>query len=224
VGEAYLIAFASTMTILLTFFVALNALAKARDRGLEFAVGSFVRTLDAFGLPGLFGNSPHPVDFPARSPRYPVGGGAPTEAPDSQGPGGEQVLDFEQEEISHLLQKLRQRFETGTHGKVLRLAVLTLPGRPHDTSPHLTEAQREVIVSVLPPLLQEHGRTYIAVAADDSSVEGWSKGVEMARAIQREIAELAGVPVERLGHLVPIAMPPRPGVPAVRLLFVRAAN
>jgi flagellar motor protein MotB len=70
-GPAYLVSFAATMTIMLAFFIILCSFAREQDEGLFHAgTGSFIRVLNSFGLPGLFGGRAGPVGSGARNLRY----------------------------------------------------------------------------------------------------------------------------------------------------------
>lgn len=100
-----MVAYCSIMTLLLAFFIILQAFAPTQDEGLYKAgQGSFIRALKTFGLGGLWepeggGMLPGQV-----GPRYRAPEG-PEEPPDTR------RIDPELEEAQHALQELEDQFD-----------------------------------------------------------------------------------------------------------------
>ena len=224
--EAYLIAFGSTMTILLALFIVLSVLASSQEGGFKKGTGSFVRALDTFGLSGLFDRSPEAVDFDAVSPHYQVGEGATGDRgglEDREEKSGE-VNDYEQERLTRALQELRRQFDASQpQRQVIGVAVVPFQTPLNPEPPHLTEEHRSKIIELLPALLDQGRRVYVEVGVAETNAAALAQAAQAAVAIKGEIAQLARRSPGELKHLIPLGRT-RPGEGtslALRLLFVR---
>jgi len=67
----YIVSYSALMTILLAFFIMLNAFAEVREYGLIGAgLGEFVRSFRSLGLPGFLTRGTHPARLSATAPKY----------------------------------------------------------------------------------------------------------------------------------------------------------
>ncbi|MFW6118977.1 MAG: flagellar motor protein MotB [Planctomycetota bacterium] len=101
----YMTAYCSIMTLLLAFFIILQAFASVRQEGLFYAGrGSFVRALETFGLGGIWegeGGPPVPGEL---QPRY--------RTPEGQDePNDLRRIDAEREEAQRALNSLADQFD-----------------------------------------------------------------------------------------------------------------
>ncbi len=223
--EAYLIAFGSTMTILLALFIVLSTLSQSQEAGFRKGTGSFVRALDTFGLAGLFSGTPQATDFEAVSPHYQVGAGEGEKggAEAEQEVSGD-VHDFEQEQLTRMLQQLRRQFESSDQTvETIGVAVVPLPGPARSEPPHLSDEQIQRIVELLPVLTSAERRVYVEVGVKQPGAQQLERGARIAAAIKEEIARLAHRDRGELPQVITLARV-RADAPydlAVRLLFVR---
>jgi len=70
-APAYIVSFAALMTILLTFFILMCAMANEQECGLVGAgTGSFIHNINAFGLPGFLPGQRTAVDLGEGRPQF----------------------------------------------------------------------------------------------------------------------------------------------------------
>ncbi len=223
--EAYLIAFGSTMTILLALFIVLSTLSQSQEAGFRKGTGSFVRALNTFGLAGLFSGTREAVDFESVSPHYQVGEGEGDKGGDKAEenvPGD--VNDFEQERLSRMLQNLRRQFESSDQAtETIGVAVVRLPGPVRPTPPHLSDQQRQRLIELLPLLTNAERRVYVEVHAPGTAADGLQNAARVAAGIKQEIAQLAQREAAEFPQIIPLGRlgPASTDQFTARLLFVR---
>jgi len=72
-APAYIVSFSALMTIMLTFFILMCAMANEQEAGLVAAgTGSFVHNINSFGLPGLLPGHRHTVDLGDGRPQFAI--------------------------------------------------------------------------------------------------------------------------------------------------------
>lgn len=155
----WIISFADMITLLLSFFVMLQTMAKTRDSTL-FGVSqdSFRRAIAGYGVPDiLFGKQTGP-QFDYKKLKY------PTEQTDDPGMP-HRVIDADDDQIRHLFDQITRQIETQTSEQgqtVVNMvsAPLKLSGGPSSLDP----SDREFLISFASNLKQ-------TLSGQDNSVE-----------------------------------------------------
>jgi len=113
---AYIVSFSDMMTLLLAFFILLQIFSTRQDPEL-FAQGrgSFMRSIETFGLAGLLTKDPYSVGLRANRLTYTVQG-------PQQGEKVKRVTDSEAERIAEMIDKLRESF--------MMNPIIDKPGKP----------------------------------------------------------------------------------------------
>lgn len=221
--EAYLVAFGSTMTILLALFIVLSTLAQTHEGGFKAGTGAFTRALDTFGFSGWFDGTRSALPDRKVGPQYHV-----EQETSREDEPTNQVNDIEQERITRLLRDMRRRFESSSAPEQkVRIAVLWLDGSlqtDRGGRVQLTRQQLEQLLPYLPALLDRRIRqAYVEVLAPDSSPGALDTGLALARQLSEAIVELAAGPGGKTRRLVPIVRPARESQTGyrARVLLVR---
>ncbi len=222
--ESYLVAFGSTMTILLALFITLSVLANDQEGGFKAGTGAFVRALDTFGFPGLFAGRESVVEYDALGPRYQAG---TEEGEGKKGDATEEsgmVNDLEQERVAKLLRQLRQSFESQSEaGREIRVAVVWIGGFVQPVRagrPVLNRQQLQQLVPYLTPLFsREVSRVYVEVFTPEPRAERLREGLEIAEAIAERLMAMAGL--ARTEKLIPVVRPGQGRGFRARLVLVR---
>jgi len=176
------------MTLLLAFFIVLQALSSEQDPGLFYAgQGSFVQALKTMGLGRFFGEHGRSAGLQSPGPRYPV-------AKDDQSRLASRSIDPEGEDAQLGLQELQSRFGVLTPEASGSSAALVVPTSFDKDSPQLSAEVRlflqRVAQNVVPALLQQGYLMSIGAVFEctDSSEADYS--VAALRVAERVRAEL----------------------------------
>jgi len=184
----YLVSFGNCMTALLAFFIVLNSLAKEQTgANLHSGTGSFIRSTDSLGLPGLFpkSRSKHAFQLSESAPLYMVPD--PDEnTPDRNGSGPDdnddagRILDRQQEDFHRFLQEMRRRSPLEAQPDVAGEVSFDILGKlPPPGSPLMPEF-REALNGIGPHLRQSGYAVEITVWATTPSQTAWIRAVEQA--------------------------------------------
>jgi len=207
-SQAYIVSFGDMMTALLAFFIVLCSLAEEQTgANLHSGTGSFVRTLNSFGLPGAFSTdtSKQAVSLKEPGPLYIAGD--ETRKPDNNALGpdkddnGLRVIDREQEEMQRFVNEMNRLSGVsklrGIEGEVSfdffdRLG----PNKP------LLPRKFDTVMSQLVPLFQRTDyQVEVIVWSTTPGKRAWSRAAKQSRSIAREIAGKCGLSAEQLGRL-----------------------
>jgi len=186
----YLVSFSSIMTLLLAFFIILQAFASVQEPGLFYAGrGSFIRALETGGLGGFWDRNGSGHDIP----RYLAPEGQ-TEAP------RERRIDPEMEDGQQAAERLEQeaavRGDTPPPGprRVLSTPVVFGPAKSR-----LTEAEGRFLSDLAPhvaPLLRTEGclvgvgATFVCSDRNEAAVT--RRALRAASEVRRRLLEAAG--------------------------------
>jgi hypothetical protein len=148
-------AYCAIMTLLLAFFIILQAFATVREEGMFYAGrGSFVRALETFGLGGVWERAGGRLPEGQIGPRY--------RAPEGQDePSGLRRIDAEREEAQRALRQLEKEFDVreprrGTGWRVTLPTPFSYMSWPEEfTAEH--EAFCEQLAQRLEPLIVARG-------------------------------------------------------------------
>ena len=180
---AWVVSFTDMITLLLAFFVLLQAFATVRDPELFFiGQGSFRRAIAGLGIPDLlFGKRDRP-DYEYRKKRHPT-------EPDKNRRSRARVLNAEDEKIRKIFADLRRTLETkASDASQQPINVIPTPIRFSRGRAEPDEAAREYLASLAVRLgqgLKSEGiRVYvIGLAADVEDMrQQWLLSSQRARA------------------------------------------
>ena len=182
--------FTDMITLLLAFFVMLQALAKEQNPELFYqGQGSFRRAIAGLGLPQwLFGKEQR-LQAEDDQRRY------PTEQQDTLTRG--RVLDAEDERIRELFKDLRQQTETRTESELPRASnIITPPIRFALGRADLSAESRAYLAALCVDLRQsarrgESSRVYVVGAAPDVAAgrQQWMLSLRRAQAVAEVLRE-----------------------------------
>ncbi len=190
----YLVSFGDTMTALLAFFIVLNSLAEEQTgANLHSGTGSFIRTLDSFGLSGIIGSNQSRLGFQmnAPSPLYFVHD-LDEQEPDKNPSGPDEddnsgrVLDREREQFQRFLDEIKRlsppEKERDVDGEVSFdvLGKLPLKGSP------MTAEVRNSIGKIGAMLRKTDYTMQITVWATTPSQTAWTRAVQQAAELRTE--------------------------------------
>jgi len=198
----YLVSFGDTMTALLAFFIVLNSLAEEQTgANLHSGTGSFIRTLDSFGLNGIIDRKQSRLAFQmnARSPLYFVEDLKDHEpeknpsGPDDDSDTG-RVIDREREQFQRFLDEIKRltppEKERDVDGEVSFdvLGKLPLSGSP------MTDKVRNAISRVGAMLRKTDYSLQITVWATTPSQSAWTRAVRQAEDLRTETIRMLRLP------------------------------
>jgi hypothetical protein len=125
------------MTLLLAFFIIMQAFASEQEEGLFYAGrGSFIRALKTFGLGGILDRAGGGLIQDARAPRYRTDEGG-------EEPPRLRRIDPEMESAQQALAALEEQYDTAEPDKGVGYRVeLSAPRSRHGRSGDLTEEER----------------------------------------------------------------------------------
>jgi len=200
-GKAYLLSFGDTMTALCAFFIVLNSLAKEQTgANLHAGTGSFVRSLQSFGIPGIAPGeqSQRVFEMQEMSPLYvvpppdgqasDVNGDGPDEDPDEI-----RVIDREQEDFERFLNEVGRFAEvspvTPARGEVTFDIFNPIGSEPPFMTGALTGTFSEVAMFARNP----DYRIQIIVWATTPSQTGWARAARQASGLRSEFGKMAAL-------------------------------
>ncbi len=184
----YLVSFGDCMTALLAFFIVLNSLAKEQTgANLHAGTGSFIRSTDSMGLPGMFptARSKHAFQLDEPAPLYMVPDPEQT-TPDRNGAGPDDVddnsriLDRQKEDFHRFLQEMRRRSPLEAQPDVAGEVTFDILGKLPRTGSPLMPEFREALNGMGPRLRQSGYAVEITVWATTPSQTAWIRAVEQA--------------------------------------------
>lgn len=215
-NNAYLISFGDTMTALLAFFIVLNSLAEEQTgANLHAGTGSFMKSVDKFGLQGKVNSdlSAQAFQHTSVSPRYVVGD---DERPPERGATGpdddadnQRIIDRANDDYQRFLQSLRLvnnlERERDVAGEVSFDVMARLPPPSAETS--INEELRAALTGVGPLLRRDDYAVEIVVWTPTPSQTAWNRSLEISRKIQREAIELLRLPPNQQARMTCVAQP-----------------
>jgi len=214
-GPRYLVAYCSIMTLLLAFFIILQAFASEQSTGLFYAgQGSFVRALKTFGLGGVFDRAGGAMFQGRPGSRFRAAEG-------QEDPSQLRRIDPELEEAQRALQAVEDLFETHEPDDAVGYRVrLSTPCTYGPDKAGLTPEERQFLRALAPQLERVlRARGFVIRVGADVLPQGAGGAEEMESALAaagRVRAELAAnmSPQARelaLRRLYSVARARRPG-------------
>ena len=203
------------MTTLLAFFIVLCSLAEDQTgMNLYRGTGSFVRTVNGFGLPGLFAGSKSSRTFQmqATSPLYladPPEESEPERNPTGPDPqdNGIRSIDRSEDEFKRFLNEMERNAqverEPATTGEVTFDFFAALSPTP----PLLPASYDDIVAQVLPLLRRNTHRVEIVVWSTTPSLTAWQRATIQASVIAEEIAEKANLTFSERKRLTATSRP-----------------
>lgn len=194
----YLVSFGDTMTALLAFFIVLNSLAEEQTgANLHSGTGSFIRTLNSFGLSGIIDGKQSRLSFQmnARSPLYFVPDPEEREPEnDPTGPDDDsdesRVIDRESEQFQRFLDEIKRltppKKERDVDGEV---SFDILGKLPQKGSP-MTRDVKNAVANIGAMLRKTDYSMQITVWATTPSQTAWTRAVRQAADLRTESIQL----------------------------------
>lgn len=191
----YLVSFGDTMTALLAFFIVLNSLAEEQTgANLHSGTGSFVRSLDSFGVPGIFSSnlSAQAFQLEAPAPLYIVGADELDDSP-SKSTGFEEdddrqrIVDREQEDFQRFLHEIDRWHDVSPEQPIDGEVAFDLFARlaaDDKAPPELLSAARQAAQT----LRQDGYEAELVVWATTPSISAWTRAIEQAHRLEQELA------------------------------------
>ena len=200
-SKAYLVSFGGTMTTLLAFFIVLCTLAEDQTgMNLYSGTGSFVRSIDGFGVPGAFshGDSARTFQLQANSPLYLAAD--PEESEPERNPTGPDAednglrsIDREQDEFKRFLNEMERSSEVTAEPSTEGEVTFDFFAPLNSAAPLLPEGYNDIMSQVLPLLRRETHRVDITVWATTPSPSAWKRAAEQAAGVANEILKTANL-------------------------------
>jgi hypothetical protein len=201
----YLVSFGDTMTALLAFFIVLNSLAEEQTgANLHSGTGSFIRTLNSFGLSGVI-NSDHSslaFQMDETSPLYFVPD--PEQREPEKNPSGpdeeddnSRVIDHEREQFQRFLDEIKRLTPPQKEREIEGEVSFDVLGKlPAEGSP-LTPDVRAALSNVGAMLRKTDYTLQITVWATTPSQSAWTRSVRQAGQLQTDAIQLLGLNAEQ---------------------------
>ena len=195
-NQAYIVSFGDMMTALLAFFIVLCSLAEEQTgANLHSGTGSFVRSLNTFGLPGVFASetSARAVPLQQPGPLYIVGADGQESDSESLGPddtdNGLRVIDREREELERFVNEMSRLSDTSTLPKVAGEVTFDF-FEPFSKKGPLLPPKFDRIMAELVTLFQNPNyRVNVIVWATTPSQSAWTRATVKSAAVSHEVAE-----------------------------------
>ena len=200
-SKAWLVSFGGTMTSLLAFFIVLCSLAEDQTGvNLHSGTGSFIRSLNGFGLSGLFPSdkSARTFQMQAFSPLYLADNPDSDETdPNPSGPdpedNGIRSIDREQDEFKRFLNEMERASKVETEASTVGEVTFDFFEPLNATSPHLPESYADIMNQVLPLLRRATHRVEVVVWATTPARSAWMRAAEQAASVAEEVSARANL-------------------------------
>jgi hypothetical protein len=216
-NNSYLISFGDTMTALLAFFIILNTLAEEQTgANLHAGTGSFMDTVDKFGLAGKVSSDLSAQAFQMQevSPKYiaPDPEDRPTEL-GATGPDDDadniRIIDRTKDQYQRFLQKLRQvnnlKQDRDVKGEVTFDVLAKFPPRSAGTL--INDELKAALVGVGPMLRRDDYVVEITVWTTTPSQSAWSRALAQSQRIHKETINLLRVAPNQEKRITAVAQP-----------------
>ncbi len=203
-----MMSYADMATILLAMFIVLSTLGKDQT-GISLAngTGSFVNSMNCFGLAGLFTTSAKPIPMNNPTPHYLF------QSRDDEGDDGRpaddhrRVIDGEEEHLQRFLQELQRQFPVKRLPRQIGQVVIDLYEPLRKTAPYLGQRHTEVLDQVRPLLERRDFRLYLLVWTPTPSESAWVRAAGQARLAADEFVATSGLQPAATKRLIPLAQP-----------------
>ena len=216
-NNSYLISFGDTMTALLAFFIILNTLAEEQTgANLHAGTGSFMDTVDKFGLAGKVSSDLSAQAFQQQevSPKYIVpdpengtpelGANGPDDDADNI-----RIVDRTKDQYQRFLQQLRQvnnlQQDRDVKGEVTFDVLAKLP--PQSAGTLINDELKAALAGVGPMLRRDDYRIEITVWTTTPSQSAWSRALAQSQQIHKEAIALLRVAPNQERRITAVAQP-----------------
>lgn len=200
---AWIVSFTDMITLLLAFFIMLQALATKRDPDLFFkGQGAFRRAISGLGFPDWLLGQHEKIDLKHTRIKHPM-------EEDPEDASRQRVIDTEDEKIRKVYEDLRQLVEadaTDYDGSPARVLATPITFERDDAT--LGEPAREFLLNLVSYLKQQTGGRapslqVIGLAPDETDPENrWLLSAARARAAGTFLAESLDAEMKRRGARV----------------------
>jgi len=216
-NNSYLISFGDTMTALLAFFIILNTLAEEQTgANLHAGTGSFMDTVDKFGLAGKVSSDLSALAFQQQevSPKYIVpdpenrtpelGANGPDDDADNI-----RIVDRTKDQYHRFLQQLRQvnnlQEDRDVKGEVTFDVLAPFPPQGSGTS--INDELKAALAGVGPMLRRDDYTIEITVWTTTPSQSAWSRALAQSQQIHKEAIVLLRVAPNQERRITAVAQP-----------------
>jgi flagellar motor protein MotB len=213
-SQAYIVSFGDMMTALLAFFIVLCSLAEEQTgANLHSGTGSFVQTLNGFGLPGSFSSdtSKRAVSLQQPGPLYMVNDENQEPDKNAKGPdetdNGLRVIDREQEELHRFVNEMNRLSEVAKLPNVQGEVSFDFFDKISGTPPLLPSRFDNVMAQLMPLFANRDYRIDVVVWATTPSRSAWTRATKQSFTIAHEIADKCGLSPEQRQQLASRGQP-----------------
>jgi hypothetical protein len=203
------------MMVLLAFFIVLNSLAEEQTgANLHAGTGSFIMTLDSFGLGGPFSEdlSERTFQAAAAGPIYRVVD--PEKVPPVENPRGPdkednglRVIDRDKEQFERFLIEMERIYAIKELPQTQGRVVYDLFNRLNAQSPLLTAKHRQAMAEVIPLLRRPNYRVEIVVWATTPGSSAWKRATLLSAQIRDEVLQVASLKPDAARRLQSVGKP-----------------
>jgi hypothetical protein len=207
--DGWMMSYADMATILLAMFIVLSTLGKDQT-GINLAngTGSFVNSLNSFGMSGLFDSAAHPIQMNNQTPHYLYNPHEEESKVVHPGAGDQlRLIDGEEEHLQHFLQELRRQFPVERTARSVGQVNIDLYEPLHKEAPYLTPRQEEILEQVRPLLERPGFRLHLVVWAPTPTLSAWTRAAAQARRAAAEFAAASQLSPAAAERLIPLAQP-----------------
>ena len=210
--NAWMMSYADMATTLLAMFIVLSTLGKDQTGiSLYNGTGSFVHSLDSFGLPGFFPGSTKVIQFKTSGPHY-QGQDAPGSGGNSENDGmpgnpNARIIDMEEEQLQHFLREMGRQFRVEKLPRTAGQATVDFYDPIHKSPPYLDPKPTEVLWQIISVLRRPNYRVSLIIWATTPSESAWTRAAGQAAFLVNEIAKVAELDSGARARLVPLGQP-----------------
>ena len=197
-APAYIVSMSALWTILLSFFILMCTMAQEQEAGFIAAgTGSFVRELEAYGLPGLLKGTRNAFSFGTNRPVYSIRKEDTEPARASEGVGDRRVIKVPDKRLENLdslgSRKIRLRIPTSVKFKP---GSSELDGQARRELDSVLKRIRNTICDITIEAYVDPDSSFAEPPTDQR--QAWILSARRARAITKYFHERGGIPYEQL--------------------------
>ncbi|HWG43745.1 MAG TPA: flagellar motor protein MotB [Gemmataceae bacterium] len=207
--DGWMMSYADMATILLAMFIVLSTLGKDQT-GINLAngTGSFVNSLNSFGMAGLFDSAAHPIPTNNPTPHYLYNPHEDENQVEHPGAGDQlRLIDGEEEHLQHFLQELHRQLPVERTSRSAGQVNIDLYEPLRKGAPYLTPRHVEMLEQIRPLLERPGFRVHLVVWTPTPTLSAWTRAATQAHHATAEFAAASQLSPAAAERLIPLAQP-----------------